>query len=94
MGSWDSWDPGTVVLEIPKGFLRGQQDPRFEFPKCSRPLSAICFFSVFVVLLSKSLFGGFGGQHGLNMVPSWDPRGLQNPKKSTKKDRMLDIVFD
>ena len=26
VGSWDPWDPGTVVLEIPKGFLRGQQE--------------------------------------------------------------------
>ena len=26
VGSWDPWDPGIVVLEIPKGFLRGQQE--------------------------------------------------------------------
>ena len=26
VGSWDPWDPGTVVLEIPEGFLRGQQE--------------------------------------------------------------------
>ena len=26
VGSLDAWDPGIVVLEIPKGFLRGQQE--------------------------------------------------------------------
>ena len=37
------------------------------------------------MLLSKSLFGGFCDQHGLNMVPTWGPRGFQNREKSMKK---------
>ena len=28
VGSWDPWDPGTVGLEIPKGFLWGQESRR------------------------------------------------------------------
>ena len=45
-------------------------------------------------MLSKSLFWGFGGQHGLNMGPTWGPRGLQNREKSIKKDHILYVIFD
>ena len=33
VGSWDPWDPGTVVLEIPKGFLRRQQESALPEPE-------------------------------------------------------------
>ena len=36
VGYWDSWDPGIVVLEIPKGFLRGQEPNRSDSPGAHR----------------------------------------------------------
>ena len=57
------------------------RDPRIP----DQILPGVCFFSVFLVLFAKSLFWGFCGQHGLNMGPTWGPRGLQNREKSIKK---------
>ena len=41
------------------------------------------------------LFWGFGGQHVLNMGPTWGPRGLPKSRKIyKKKDYILYVVFD
>ena len=58
--------------------VKGPQDP-------SGNSLGPSFFSVFLVLFAKSLFWGFCGEHGLNMDPTWGPRGLQNREKSIKK---------
>ena len=47
------------------------------------------FLRSFLALFSKVLFWGFCGQHGLNMGPTWSPRGFQNREKSIKKGSYL-----
>ena len=39
------------------------------------------------------LFRGIDGQHGLNMGPTWGPRGLQNREKSIKKGVTCCMLF-
>ena len=50
VGSWDPWDPGTVVLEIPKGFLRDQE------PIHRNPLMGPFFDDFFDLVLGTSFF--------------------------------------
>ena len=65
------------------------RDPRVQFPNYLGP----SIFSVFFRLFWEWLFWGFCGQHGLNMGPSWGPRGLQNREKSIKKGITSCMLF-
>ena len=47
------------------------------------------------MLLSTWVFGGFCGQLGLNMAPTWGPRRVQNRSKIDQKwHHIFDVVFD
>ena len=71
-------------------FLYSYRDPRIGFSVAMGSFD----FGIFFVFFSKSFFGGFGGQHGPNMVPTWGPRGFPNREKSVKKgDHILDVVL-
>ena len=91
VGSLGPWDPGTVVLEIPKGFLRGQQDPRFEFPKSGRPSVFLVFFCVAVEVAFWRVWWPTWPQHGSNLGPKRPPKSRKIYKK---RDHILDVVFD
>ena len=78
VGSWDPWDPGTVVLEIPKGFLRGQQEDsgdRSGFP-------ATLFFDHFFDIVLGPQFSRFWCQLGSNLPPNLAAKSTQiRPKR-------------
>ena len=80
------------VLPCQGLFSVSLRDPRIPGDP-GRILLVGCFFNAFLVLLSKLLFGGFCGQHGLNMGPTWGPKGLQNEEKSLKKGIICCMLF-
>ena len=75
MGSWDPWDPGTVVLEIPEGFLRGQQEDLSGF-------ALVLFFDHFFDIVLGSQFSRFWCQSGSNLLPNLAAKSTQiRPKR-------------
>ena len=71
------------VFSIPVLPWQGMFSVSLRDPRTPVLITLACpFFSVFLVLFAKSLFWGFCGQHGLNMGPTWAPRGLQNQEKT------------
>ena len=87
VGAWDPWDPGTVVLEIPKGFLWGQQEDRSLLP---RP----CFSIIFLTSSWDPNFPDFGA----NLGPTWAQLGAKIDQKSlqegSKSQPKLHLGFD
>ena len=56
------------TLDLENRLAQHDRDPVFVSP----------LFEVFFWFVSQVAFFGFCGQHGLNMPPTWRPRGLQN----------------
>ena len=61
--------------------IKGPQDRILVFSGTPRIVPGPSVFGVFFVLFSKSLFWGFGGQHGPNMVPT-GPREASKIEKN------------
>ena len=89
MGSLDSlepWNPGTVVLEIPKGFLWGQE-PDYSF------FSATLFFDHFFDIVLGPQFSRFWCQLGSNLPPNLAAKSTQIRAKRDPNTKPSCIIF-